>query len=1227
MNPPITHLHLHSQYSLLDGAIRLKDLPKALQERGYSGCALTDHGNLFGAVDFWKEMKKAKLKPIIGMEAYVAIGSRHLRKHDRPGPNAEHLVLLCMNREGYQNLTKLSSLAYIEGKHYGFPRMDRELLEQYNGGLIALSACLGGVLNKSLLAGDEKGAREAARWYGQVFEGRFYVELQNHAIPEEQRVNPLLMKIAEEEKLPLVGTNDCHYLNPEEAYPHYLLQLIGRQRKVTDPGTEPFSDKHLHLKNVDEMRAAFQEFPPEVLQNTAKIAEQCDVDLSCNTFYLPNYEIPQGKTLEDWLRQEAATGLDRRLEMLMSHYRIPEPEQGDFRARYQARLVYELDTICAMKYAGYFLIVADFINWAKNNGVRVGPGRGSGAGSLVAYSLRITDLDPLFHGLLFERFLNPERISMPDFDIDFDVEGRERVIEYVRKKYGENKVCQISTFGSLGAKAALRNVARVLSFPYSEADKIAKLIPNKLGITLQDSIEMEPELARLEKEGNENERKLIQCGKALEGLNSNLSTHAAGVIIMDTDIMDVMPVCTSTKGEEGIQSQFHMKSAEQQGAVKFDFLGLLNLTIIMRAVALINAHRPPDDPAFDIDAVPLDDKATYKLLSRADTMGVFQVESGGMRRLLMELKPEVFGELVAILALYRPGPLDSGMTEDFVRRKNGKAPIDSMHPLLEPVLRETYGVMAYQEQVMEAARVLAGYSLGEADLLRRAIGKKDKDELAKQRQQFVSRCVERGLEEDNAEDIFTKIDYFSGYGFNKSHSAAYGLIAYQTAYLKAHYPVEFMAALLSSDMDNTDKVAGFIADCRQMGIQVLPPDIQHSSTDFTIHGRAVRFGLNAVKNVGQGAADAILEARKTQPEGRFPSLVAFFESVDLHRVNKRVLEALIQCGGFDTLHHNRRQLLESLETVMPLAQEYANGRVEGQANLFDLMGDEGKTAMGLQIPLAQAPEFHPRDRLRLEKQSLGFYVSGHPLDGFSSELTGLSTSTANLTLEEVKGGEEVTLAGVVASLTVRMSKNDEKMAILRVEDLRGSIEVVVFPRTYAEVSELLKEDEPLLIQGKVNVREEEVNLHAERVMSLGQYRTECAQGLMIALGAEVAAPELTRLMGVLSKAPGNCQVRLKVQTGHGDEVVLDSGIGIRPDSALMMELEEVLRAGSLQFEYPKDSRPLNTRESSQGGRKGPYRGGSGGGRSDRHGLGRAPAPGLGGRPAMGSPGTPPLPGR
>ena len=1171
MSRPFTHLHLHTQYSLLDGAIRIAQLPAALREKGYSACAVTDHGNLFGAVEFYSKLKDAGLKPIIGVEAYVAPGARTERKYDRPGPNASHLVLLCQNREGYRNLIQLVSRAYAEGKYYGVPRMDRELLEQYNGGLIALSACLGGVLNKPLLDGREEDARELARWYGQVFENRFYLEIQDHGLEPERQVNAKLVAMGEELGLPLVGTNDCHYLTEEEAYPHYLLQLMGWQKKVNDPNTEAFSDKRLFLKSPEEMAATLAPYPDEAYTNAALIAEQCELDLDASKTYLPKYDVPEAFSEEDYFRKLTLEGLEARLTRLETLEGVAEAGRETFRQPYLARLDYELDVINGMHYAGYFLIVADFVNWAKNNGVRVGPGRGSGAGSLVAYSLRITDLDPLRHGLLFERFLNPERVSMPDFDIDFDVEGRDRVIEYVRGKYGAARVCQISTFGSLGAKAALRGVARVLDFPYSQADKIAKLIPNVLNITLEEAISIEPELARMEREGEEQERQLIKNGRALEGLNSNLSTHAAGVIIMDTDITEVMPVCTPAKGE-GLQTMYPMKWAEHQGAVKFDFLGLLNLTIIENALRLINRDRPGD--ALDIDAIPLDDEATYRLLAKADTTGVFQLESGGMRRLLADMKPSAFEDVVAILALYRPGTLDTGMHIDYVRRKHGQAPVTYLHPLLEPVLKETYGVMVYQEQVIEAARVLAGISLGEADLLRRAIGKKDEAEMAEQRDKFVQGCAAKDIDEAKADEIFGYIRSFAGYGFNKSHSAAYGLIAYQTAYLKANYPVQFMAALLSSDMDNTDKVVNFIAECDGMGVGVLPPDINRSEVGFAIDGSAVRFGLSAVKNVGENAVRVILAARAEQPGGSFADLAAFVKSVDFHRVNKRVVEALVKCGAFDSLEPERARLLEGLDGLVALGLSYASEQVEGQGSIFDMLDSEETAKVAMRVELPQAAPMIPKQRLKLEKEALGFYISGHPLDRYRSEVAGLAVSTHEVREGELADDAEIALAGVVAQMTLRMTRKSEKFAILRLEDLRGSLEVVVYPRLYAEVSELLQLDQPLLFRGRLRRSEEETSLIAEKVISLENLRADQAVRCSVSMADDPAEDRLRLLMGVVAKFPGSCRLRFEVTAANGCRVWIDAGVGFSPTEALMEDLEDLLKGAAIRFEYPRNGGAL-----------------------------------------------------
>jgi len=1212
MTRPFVHLHLHTQYSLLEGAIRIavpddavragvgfRILPDVLKERGMTACAITDRGNLFGAIEFSKTLKKAGIKPIVGMQANViegtlaeaALAKRAQGSGQPPGRGAaglSELVLLARDKEGYGNLSGLSSLGYTAGRQGNVPRLDLELICRHSAGLICLSGNLNGVVGRPLAQGDEARARAVAVRLAEAFPGRFYIELQDHGLEPQRRLNGQLVALAQALGLPLVGTNDCHYLEREEAYAQYILELMGQQRRITDAGVPGFVDRQMYLKSPDEMAEALKGYPPEAYENASAIAEECSLELKGGTSYLPRFPTPGNQSEEEGFRQQVAAGMQRRREQLEGPYGVPPERREVFWKVYQERLDFEIGVILKMKYAGYFLIVADFITYAKDHGIRVGPGRGSGAGSLVAYALRITELDPIRHGLLFERFLNPERVSLPDFDVDFAVEGRDQVIEYVRGKYGADRVCQISTFGALKAKAALRGVARVLDVPYGQADKIAKLIPNKLNITLAEAILMEPELKRLEAEGSQQERDLIRYGKSLELLSSTLSTHAAGVIIMDQPIQDVMPVCTAAErgrkkgseiengaggdpaagdGEPLLQTQFSMKWAEDQGAVKFDFLGLLNLDILSHAQALIRKRADPACAAFDIDQVPLTDAETFKLLGRGDTTGVFQLESGGMRRLITELKPTTFEDVVAMVALYRPGPLASGMADQFVRRKNGREPVDTLHPKLERVLKETYGVMVYQEQVIQAAQILAGFSLGEADLLRRAMGKKNPQEMAQQRQRFIDGCAANGIPAAKAQEIFDKIDYFSGYGFNKSHSAAYGLIAYQTAYLKAHYPVEFMAALLSSDMDNTDKVVNFIADCREMGVQVLRPDIEHSGVNFTIAGNAIRFGLNAVRNVGQGAAEVILAAREKLPGRRFGDLATFLRTVDFRRVNKRALEALVQCGGFDSLHPNRAQLAAALDALVALGLSEQSAQGEGQETLFALLGDEAAQQAGLRFDLPEGPDYAPNERLKREKEALGFFVSGHPMDGFRSEVENLTTTSHALREGDYEDGAQVSVAGIVATLTLRLTKNAEKMAVVRLEDLRGSIEVVVYPRTYAQVAEHLTVDEPVLVQGRIQVRDEDVNVVADRVTSLGRFRAEHAQCLTVRLPAPPSEEVLPRLVGVLSKFEGGCAVRLDLPTARGHRVILDTGVTTVAADTMLEELAELLPGAELRFDY------------------------------------------------------------
>ncbi|MBF0277212.1 MAG: DNA polymerase III subunit alpha [SAR324 cluster bacterium] len=1238
MTQSFTHLHLHTQYSLMQGAIPIKALTKKLKALEYHACAITDHGNMFGAIEFYHALVAAEITPIIGTGIYVAKESRHKRDYEQRGPNAHQTILLCQNREGYRNLTYLSSLAYTEGKHYGFPRVDHELLEKYNENLIALSAGLNGELAQHILNGRLNEAKSLAAWYRDLFEGRYYIELQSTGRPEQDEVNPQLILIAQELNIPLVASNDCHYLSEEDAYAHYILELMGLQKRVTDSDIPPMKPSQLYLKSKEEMQETFASLPSESLSNTTVIADQCDLSLDNKVYYLPKFELPENETPDSYMIRSAKEGLEKRLENLFKIY-SPEEPFSEFRKEYDDRLEFELNVIIQMEFPGYFLIVADFINWAKDNGIPVGPGRGSGAGSLVAYALRITDVDPLRFGLLFERFLNPDRISMPDFDIDFEVNGREAVIDYVRKKYGENNVCQISTFQSLGAKGAIRGVARVLDFPYSEADKIAKLIPDKLGINLEESIRQEPDLSRMELEGTENEQKLIGLAKSLEGLTTHLGTHAAGVIIMDTDIREVMPVCTGK--EDSLQSTYTMKYAEDQGAVKFDFLGLLTLSNIEAALKLINVDRF-DDP-FDLEMIPMDDPLTFNLLCQGDTTGIFQLESSGMKKLVFDMQPSVFEDIVAIVALYRPGPLGSGMVEDFIQCKHGRKQIVYPHVLMEAILKETYGVMVYQEQIMQAVQVLAGFTLGQADLLRRAIGKKIAAVLTEQREIFVSGCLNNpafvegcgsATPEQKANNIFDLIDYFSGYGFNKSHTVAYGLISYQTAYLKAHFPVQFMAALLNCSMNNPDKVVNFISECREMGIEVLPPDVNQSVNEFTVSFlkyqldtpgmtmlkglgvpesvlqvleklekeefqekeallarlkelpgqeqisayrdfilrasriEAVRFGLNAVKNVGGNAVDAILEARDKKPDKCFTDIMDFMKTVDLSKVNSRVLETFVKCGAFDSLNRNRAQLLEVLEETVHIGLEFQRAEDPLQNSLFDLLSKEEAQNTETQIEFPEVKDWPTKQRLACEKEALGFYVSGHPLDRYESEIKKLAISTYDLREQRRKEGDVVSLAGIIISSTVRLSRKNEKFSIIKLEDLRGSIEIPIYAKLYEEVKELLSADEPILVTGRVGYRDDEVGLVADKIQLLSLLRQETCKGITIDYSEQQFSPQsLNTLRELLLTSPGDASICFQIHTPEDSTVKIELEENIALAPKFVDGLGDLFEWQSVVFEY------------------------------------------------------------
>jgi len=1056
---PFVHLHVHTQYSLLDGAIRIPDLVERAREFRMPAIAITDHGNMFGAIEFYLKAQAAGIKPIIGCEVYVAPKSR-LDKSGAAssGEASGHLILLCKNQVGYRNLCKLVSTAYQEGFYYK-PRIDWELLNEHNDGLIALTSCLGGEIPSLIGQNRMEQARKRVGEMSQVFDrDRLYLELQENFLPEQTPVNKGLIELSSELGLPLVATNDCHYLRREDAFAHEVLLCIQTGKTMDDPSRMRFANNEFYVKSPTEMAELFKAVPA-ALASTVTIAERCNLELDLKTYHFPQFEKPADKSLDQLLCEQARAGLNERFTLI----RQQRPDFGTAdEQRYRERLETELACIKQMGFPGYLLIVADFINWAKDHGIPVGPGRGSAAGSLVCYAIRITDIDPLPYNLLFERFLNPERISMPDIDVDFCINGRERVIQYVREKYGSDNVAQIITFGSMLARAVIRDVGRGMGIPYGEVDKIAKLIPNPTGkkVTLTDAVKQEPKLKELiDKESKV--RQLFDVALALEGLTRHASTHAAGVVVTPRPLTEYLPLYVDPKSQ-GQVTQFDMVHVEKIGLGKFEFLGLKNLTVIDNAVKLIHAGKDPD---LDITRLRDDDPASFQLLQAGNTTGVFQLESSGMKELLIKLKPSCFEDIIAVCALYRPGPLGSGMVDDFIQRKHGRRAITYDFPELEPILKDTYGVIVYQEQVMQIAQELAGYTLGRADLLRRAMGKKSTEVMAKEKEPFLAGAKAKGFDLKKAEAIFDLMAKFAEYGFNKSHSAAYALIAYQTAWLKAHYPVEFMAALLTEDMENTDKVIKNINEIRNMGIAILPPDINESRRDFTVHESDIRFGLGAVKGVGDAALEAIMEARL---EGPFKALHDFCERVDLRRVNRRVIEALIKCGAFDSVGGKRAQYLDSLDEAVDAGQKLQRERELGQESLF---GAEQIVVPRSGGRLPDRDEWPENVLLANEKEALGFYITGHPLARHSAAIKRFATcDTASLAERADK--EEVSLCGIVAGLKELTTKKGDRMAFVTIEDLSGFVETVIFPEVYMAAIDLLKSEEPLLVRGTVDAGEE-----------------------------------------------------------------------------------------------------------------------------------------------------------
>ena len=1089
-----THLHVHTEYSLLDGAARIKDVVARAKELGMTSLAITDHGVMFGVIDFYRECNKQGIKPVIGCEVYTAARTL-FDKDSEKDKHMGHLVLLAKDNQGYKNLMKIVSEGYRHGFYYK-PRIDKNVLRKYSGGLIALSACLAGDVQNRLLNGDYDGARREALEMLDIFgEGNYYLELQDQGLEEEARILPGMKRLHEETGIPFVATNDVHYVRQEDAEAQDVLMCIQTASTIDEENRMRFPNDQFYLKSEDEMRKIFANIP-EAIDNTAKIADECNVTFTFGELHLPEFNAPDGLTNTKYLRKLCEQGLSER---------YPEASAEE-KKELQQRLDYELGTIEKMGYVEYFLIVWDFINYAKQNGIMVGPGRGSAAGSIVAYTLRITDIDPIKYSLIFERFLNPERVSMPDIDIDFCYERRGEVIDYVTEKYGEDKVCQIITFGTMKAKQAVRDVGRVLNVSYPETDAIAKAIPFSLKMTIDLALETSPEL-KAKYENEETTKKVIDMARAIEGMPRHASTHAAGVVISKDSIDEYVPLYLADKG---LSTQFNMTTIEELGLLKMDFLGLRNLTIIRDALEMIEADY---EVTIDFSSMDYDDPAVYEMIASGNTQGIFQLESGGMTQFMKNLKPDCFEDIVAGISLYRPGPMASIPT--YIDNKKHPGNIEYLHESLEPILSVTYGCLVYQEQVMQIVRDLGGYSYGRSDLVRRAMGKKKMDVMLQEKEYFINGkldddgnveiagCIRNGVPEKTAEEIFNQMVSFAEYAFNKSHAAAYAVVAYETGYLKAHYTVEFMAALMTSVMGDSDSIAKYMRNCTEMGIEVLPPDINESQKKFSVVDGKIRFGLLGVKNVGEGAIDAIIEARQTK--GRPEDIFRFIENIDIHKVNKKAVESLIKAGALDCLNENRAAHLAVYESMMESAQSSARNNIEGQMSLFQLNADTMQESRSMNV-LPDVRNFGQDILIAQEKEMLGVYITSHPLDEYADRIEQLVTVTSQdladvLDSEEqgemhtfVRDGMQATMAGIITSKKNLITKNNKMMAFVDMEDLYGTVEVVVFPNIYERFGSLVAEDSIISVTGSINFKEGEVpKLLAEKIVDLRSLTEELEQ--------------------------------------------------------------------------------------------------------------------------------------
>ncbi|MFT7619003.1 MAG: DNA polymerase-3 subunit alpha [Planctomycetota bacterium] len=1142
-NTDFVHLHVHSHYSLLDGSCRFDDLMTRAKEIGQDTIALTDHGNLFGAISFFKHAKKHGIKPIIGMEGYMAQDSRHDRKKVKSGKNNYHVTLLARNNQGFSNLIKISSAAYTEGFYYR-PRLDKALLQEFGEGLICLSGCLGGELIQTIRTDGMEAAESKIGEYQDLFgKENYYIELMDNGIDIQVEANIKLLELAERTNAPIVATNDVHYVHQQDYEAQDVMLCIGTGKLRSDPNRFKMGSRDLYLRSGDEMAACFPNHMAAI-ENTRIIADRCNVEMDFNNRFLPKFDTPDGYTSEEYFEYLCRKGINELY-----------PEGGD---AVEERLQYEMGVILKMGFVDYFLITWDFIRYARDHGIPVGPGRGSAAGSIVAYSMGITRVDPLKYDLLFERFLNAERISMPDIDIDFCKDGREQVIDYVGQKYGRKNVTQIITFGTMAAKGVIRDVGRALNVPLSEIDTICKKIPSGPGITLPKSLENDEELRQL-RDANDETKELFSIALRVEGAARHCSVHAAGVIITDAPLTDRVPLY---KSGDTITTQWPMDVCEEIGLLKMDFLGLRTLTIINKAVKNI---KKTCDLDIDIEAIPLDDSVTYDLFQAADTIGVFQLESSGMRELLKKLKADCFDDIIAILALYRPGPLGSGMHEMYCKRKHGEEEITYFHPMLEPILSESNGVILYQEQVMRIAASLAGFSLNQADALRKAMGKKKPEILAKFKQQFVDGAGENDVSEEIAVQTWEHIEYFAGYGFNKSHSAAYALVTYQTAWLKANYPTEYMAALLTCEMITIDKTVDYIEECKAMKIEVLPPDINHSYYEFNVEDSKIRYALGAIRGAGQNPVDLLAAARDKEGQ-HFTSLYDLCERVDTRVMNKGFIEAMIHAGALDTLEGNRAQKLAIMEDALKTGASAQDDLRSGQLGLFGMEELEEVAKSSGSSSMPDLPELAESERLQLEKGALGFYLSGHPLNAHRDSMEQFSNSNIK-GLAHVPEKKEVIVGGIIRSVRLMLTKRGKwegkRMAFIKLEDFSGTIDCVVFASVYQDIAQYIESDAILFFKGEVDTSRNEPNLKVSEVIPLEQAKSQLTRRVTLKIAADEGESldlQIVAIKRMLKENPGRIPIIFELSTERFGKVSVQAGNAFRvnPDQKLIADLESIL---------------------------------------------------------------------